>query len=290
MTIHFHMSSIFDDLTQRLEISYSQVRSAPLSDTSKTLTGYVHTLNQGNGIFITDEHKPYLITVEFIAFYKLKMGDRIHAKVNYDSEYNNYIVTEIIKVDHVNYDEAPVSKPVYSFNSFNHSISLGTSVLLPVNDNQDIAAKVAQIITDLPNDVMPILLSFDGRPTNFTVPTTYFTKPSYCSREKLMTCLSTFFYAKQQADLGKKVVLIIDTVDKMFTAFNGCMQKAGLIDPNLYSSAALMDFENILCTSNHLQAGGSLTIIGLHQKGTSPQFIQISDRLTQIMDSVLEVK
>ena len=51
-----------------------------------------------------------------------------------------------------------------------------------------------------------------------------------------------------------------------------------------------MDFENILCSSNTLQSGGSLTIIGLHQKGTSPQMLQINDRLSQIMDSVLEFK
>lgn len=290
MKTRFHMSSVFDDVIQKLEISYSQVRSAPLPKTGDLLTGYVHILDHGNAIFISDDFKPYLITVEYVAFYKLKMGDRIHAKINYNSEYNNYIVTEITNVEHVNYDEAPVTKPKHTIDLFSNPVYLGTSVLLPIVDNLDIASKVAQIISHLPDDVTPILLSFDGRPTNFTVPTTYFTKPSFCSREKLMTCLSTFFYAKQQADLGKKVVLIIDTVDKMFTAFNGCMQKAGLIDPNLYSSAALMDFENILCTSNHLQAGGSLTIIGLHQKGTSPQMIQINDRLTQIMDSVLEVK
>lgn len=285
-----HMLTIFDDLLQKRQISYSEVHSGPIPDTNKSFTGYVHTLDQGHAIFISDERNPYLITVEYVAYYKLKTGDRITAKVNFSSEFNNYIVYEISNIEHVHYEDAIAIKSNRSIEIYNNKVLLGTSVLLPVTDNQDTATKVAQILSTLPENIIPILLSFDGRPTNFTVPTAYFTKPSYDSREKLITCLLTFFYAKQQADLGKNVVLIIDNLDKMFTAFNNCMQPAGLIDPNLYSSAAIMDFENILCSSSTLQSGGSLTIIGLHQKGSSPQMIQINDRLTQIMDSVLEVK
>jgi len=288
MPVHFHMSSIFDDVIQKLKISYSEVHSAPITDTSKFLAGYVHNLDTGTAIFITDDRKPFLIPLECVIYYKLQTGDHIKAKVNYSSEYNNYIVNEIIEVQHVNYETATVIKSNRSIDVLCNSVSLGTSVLLPVTDNQDIMHKVAQILPTLPADVTPILLSFDGRPINFAVPISYFTKPNFHSREKLMTCLQTFFYAKQQADNGKHILLIIDSLDKMFTAFNGCMQKAGLIDPNLYSSAAMIDFENILCSSSSLQSGGSLTIIGLYQKGTSPQMIQIGDRLTQIMDAVLK--
>ncbi|MBQ7973990.1 MAG: hypothetical protein IJ295_03500 [Clostridia bacterium] len=290
MSIHFHMRSIFEDVIFKQEITYSQVRSAPLVDTSKILTGYVHTLDQGTAIFITDDRKPFLIPIECVLYYKLATGDRIQAKVNFSSEYNNYVVIEVNEIQHVTYDQAPVVKSNRSFNLLGNSIALGTSALLPVTDNSDIVSKVAQILPQLPADVTPILLSFDGRPTNFDVPTTYFTKPNETSRDKLMTCLLTFFYAKQQADVGKHIVLIIDSLDKMFTTFNDCMQKAGMIDPNMYSSAAVMDYENILCSSSVLKAGGSLTIIGFHQRGTSPQMIQISDRLTQIMDSILTIK
>ena len=290
MKTRFHMSSVFDDVVQKLKTSYSEVRSAPLTDTSKSLTGYVHTLDKGTAIFITDERKPFLIPIECVLYYKLQTGDHIQAKVNYNSEYGNYVVTEVTEVQHVTYETATVIKSDRKFDILGQSVYLGTSVLLPVADNQDITKKVANILPTLPADITPILLSFDGRPTNFEVPTAYFTKPDYHSREKLMTCLQTFFYAKQQADNGKHILLMIDSLDKMFTAFNDCMQKAGLIDPNLYSSAAMMDFENILCSSSMLEKGGSLTIIGLHHQGTSPQMVQISDRLTQIMDSVLEFK
>jgi len=290
MTLLNQMLTIFDELLQKRQFSYSEVHSRPIPNTTQSFTGYVHTLDLGHAIFISEERKPYLITVEFVAYYNLKTGDRITAKVNFSSEYNNYIVYEITDIEHIHYDEASVIKSNRSLEICDNQVSLGTSIMIPVSDNQDTATKVAQILPSLPADVTPILLSFDGRPTNFTVPTAYFTKPSYGSREKLMTCLLTFFYAKQQANVGKHIVLIIDSLDKMFTTFNGCMQPAGLIDPNLYSSAAIMDFENILCSSNTLQSGGSLTIIGLHQKGTSPQMLQINDRLSQIMDSVLEFK
>lgn len=288
MIKRFHMASIFDDVVQKLQISYSEVRSAPLTDTSQLLTGYVHTLDKGSAIFITDDLKPFLIPIECVIYYKLQTGDHIQAKVNYSSEYNNYVVTDVVNVEHVHYEDATVIKSDRTIDILGNPIFLGTSVLLPVTDNQDITAKVAQILPTLPADVTPILLSFDGRPTNFNVPTSYFTKPDYHSREKLMTCLQTFFYAKQQADKGQHIILIIDSLDKMFTAFNGCMQKAGLIDPTLYSSAAVTDYENILCSSNFLENSGSLTIIGLHHQGTSPQMLQISDRLTQIMDAVLK--
>lgn len=285
-----HMSSIFDDVIQRMNITYgSAVHSRPLPETIEPLNGYVHTLDQGNAIFITDDRKPYLITVECALFYRLQTGDRLQARVAYTSEYGNCVVTEVLNVQHVAYDDAPVMKANRSFPLFNHTVDFGTSVMVPVGDNTDITAKVAQIQSQLPADVVPILLSFDGRPTNFDVPTSCFTKPSFSSREKLMACLLTFFQAKQQADVGKDVVLIIDSLDKMFFAFNNCMQSAGMIDPNLYSSAAVMDYEAILCSSGNLRAGGSLTIIGLHHAGTSPQLAQINDRLPQIMDAVIEI-
>ena len=50
-----------------------------------------------------------------------------------------------------------------------------------------------------------------------------------------------------------------------------------------------MDFENILCSSRALDKSGSFTIIGLNHQGTSPQMLQISDRLSQIMDAVLTI-
>jgi|GEM_PF-6150856 len=285
------MTSIFDDVIKRLNTTYhSEVRSRPAADTLVPVSGYVHLLDQGNAILITDAHRPYLITLEFVVYYQLKTGDRLQARITYDADYDNFIVSEMLDVKHVTYDDAPMAKPARTIDLCGNKINLGTSVMTAVGDNSDIAAKVSQITHALPADVVPMLLSFDGRPTNFDIPNATFTKPSYTSREKLMTCLVTFFQAKQQADVGKDVVLIIDTLDKMFFAFNNCMQSAGMIDTNLFSSAALMDYENILCTSGKLQAGGSLTIIGLHHTGTSPQLLQINDRLHQIMDQVIEIK
>lgn len=287
MSTRLHMSSIFDDVIKRLNTTYSTVRSNPLPVTNKPLSGYVHTLEQGNAIFITDDRRPYLITLEFAVYYQLKTGDRLQARVAYDMEYDNYLVNEVVEVQHVAYDEAPMIKADRSFTLFGTTVNFGTSVLLPVGDNADIVAKVPQIMQALPDNVTPVFLSFDGRPTNFDVPTAYFTKPNYTSREKLMACLLAFFHAKQQADNGQDVVLIIDSLDKMFFAFNNCMQSAGMIDPNAYSCAAVMDYENILCSSGKLKAGGSLTIIGLHHAGTSPQLQQVNDRLPQILDAVI---
>ena len=281
------LSSIFTDAVNRLNSTFSEVKS---STNTAPLLGYVHLLDQGNAIFITDDRQSYLITLEFTLYYHLKTGDRLQARVAFSTNCNNYVVTEIIEVNHVAYDSAPVIKADRSFTLSGQKLNLGTSVLIPATDNADIAAKVAQIISTLPTDTIPILLSFDGRPTNFNVPTACFTKPNYTAREKLMACLLTFFQAKQQADIGKNMVLIIDSLDKMFTAFNNCMQSAGTIDPKLLSTAAVIDFENILLSSGNLKAGGSLTIIGLHHTGASTQQLHITDRLYQVFDQVVEIK
>ena len=213
MSIQHLLSLLFDNEVQKLNNAFSEVNS---STASAPLSGYAHLLDQGNAIFITDERQPYLISLEFTLYHHLKTGDRLQARVAYNTDCASQVVSEIINVQHVVYDEAPVMKNNQSFNLFQHSINLGTSVLLPVGDNTDIAKKVAQICDTLPAHLTPVLLSFDGRPTNFDVPTTYFTKPSYSSREKLMTCLLAFFHAKQQADIGKDVVLIVNSLDKMF--------------------------------------------------------------------------
>lgn len=286
MSTQYVLSSVFADSINRLNSVFSEVNS---STNTAPLAGFVHLLDQGNAIFITDDRQSYLITIEFTLYFHLKTGDRLQARVAFNPDCNHYVVTEIIKVDHVAYDNAPVIKAERSFNLVNQKINFGTSVLIPATDNLDIADKVKQITQTLPADATPILLSFDGRPTNFTVPTAYFTQPSYSAREKLMACLLAFFHAKQQADIGKDVVLIIDSLDKMFTTFNNCMQSAGTIDPNLFSTAAVIDFENILISSGNLKAGGSLTIIGLHHAGTSPQQLQITDRLYQLLDQVVKI-
>ena len=278
------LSAIFDESVQRFNRAFNQVSSTP---NTAPLSGYVHLLDQGQALFITDERQTYLISVELILYFHLKTGDRLEARVAYSPDDNNYIVTDIVTVKHVGYENAPLIKANRSFTLFNQTVNFGTSILVPADDNVSITTKVDQITHELPQDVVPILLSFDGRPTNFNVPTACFTKPNYSNREKLMTCLLTFFQAKQQADIGKDVVLIIDSLDKMFFAFNNCMQSVGTFDPNLFSAAAVTDFENILCTSGKLKVGGSLTIIGLHRTGISPQQLQITDRLHQIMDTII---
>ena len=286
MTIQSMLSLIFNDEVQKLNNSFRQVKS---DTASAPLSGYVHLLDQGNAIFITDEHQSYLITIEFTLYFRLKTGDRLQARVSYNSDCNNKVVCEIIKVEHVNYDQAPMHKTNRSLDLSGNTINLGTSIMIPATDNTDIANKINQIAHTLPDDIAPILLSFDGRPTNYDLPTTYFTKPNYTNKEKLMTCLLAFFHAKQQADIGKSVVLFIDSLDKMFFIFNNCMQAAGTIDPNMISTAAVMDYENILYCSGNLQAGGSLTLIGTHQSGVTPQQLQITDRLHQIMDRIIEL-
>jgi len=287
MSIQHLLSLLFDNEVQKLNNAFSEVNS---STASAPLSGYAHLLDQGNAIFITDDRKSYLITIEFTAYFHLKTGDRLQARISFNPATANYVVCEIINVQHVNYDDAPTIRTNQSLDLCGNTINLGTSIMIPATDNTDIATKTAQITAALPTHIIPILLSFDGRPTNFDVPNTCFTKPNYSSREKLMACLLTFFQAKQQADIGKDVVLIIDSLDKMFFAFNNCMQSAGTIDPNLFSGAAVMDYENILCCSGNLKAGGSLTLIGFHQNGTCPQMLQITDRLHQIMDRIIEIK
>lgn len=278
------LSLMFADVVNKLNNADTRVSSGL---NSAPLSGYVHLLNHGNALFITDDRRSCVITIELALVFQLKTGDRLQAKVTFDPDWNNYIVSEIVSVQRVAYENAPVIKPSRSINLLGRTINLGTSVLISAGDNTDIATKINTITEHLPANLVPMLLSFDGRPTNFNVPTACFTKPKYSHQEKLMACLLTFFQAKQQADIGKDVVLIIDSLDKMFFVFNNCMQPVGTFNSHLFSAAAVNDYENILCTSNNLQAGGSLTIIGLHHTGTSPQLLQINDRLHQIMDTVI---
>ncbi|MCQ2381815.1 MAG: hypothetical protein MJ054_00755, partial [Clostridia bacterium] len=156
------LSSIFDSAIKKLNSSNSEVNS---NSNSAPLFGYVHVLNHGNAIFITDERQSYLISIEYIMLFRLKTGDRLQARVAYSASNDRYIVNEIIHVQHITYDNAPIIKTNQNFNIAENNVGVGTSVLVPVKDNMDIATKVAKIISDLPQDMVPFLLSFDGRPT-----------------------------------------------------------------------------------------------------------------------------
>lgn len=285
MSTQLVLSKLFAESVQRLNQTFTEVNS---DANAQTRTGYAHLLDQGNALFISDNRQPYLIPIELTLFFHLKTGDRLQALTTFNSESNNYVVTKILTVEHIAYDNAPLIRAEHHFELWQQEINLGTSVLIPVRDNADIVDKVADVVRQLPTDIVPVLLSFDSRATNFDVPTMCITKPTYSAKEKLMACLLTFFQCKQQADIGKDVVLIIDSLDKMFVAYNNCIQSTGSLDPNLLSTAALMDFENILMCSGNLKAGGSLTILGLHRAGNSLQQLYVTDRLHQIMDQTIE--
>ena len=280
------LSSLFARQVAKLNLCFDEIQS---TNSSAPLFGYVHLLNSGNALFISDERKPYLVSLEFTIFYKLKTGDRIQARTGYNSFCDSFVVEQIIAVEHVAYQETAMVPAQQNFTLNQHKVRLGTSVLVPIKDDCDLVQKVTQIQRGLPTDTTPFLLSFDGRMTNFNFAHSCFTQTNQTAREKLMKCLLTFFQCKQQACAGKNVVLVIDSLDKMFTVFNGCMQSVGVLDPNLFSSAAVMDFENILTSSGNLRTGGSLTIIGLHRTGLTPQQLQITDRLHQVLDQIVEL-
>ncbi len=281
-----NLSCVFDDVISGLNDNYA--RSIVTNPDAQELTGYVHTLANGNAIFITEDCVPYFITCDFIQHYQLQTGDRIRATVDYATNYNNYLVTDIAQVTKVNYDDVTTVNCTQTYQLDGCKVNCGTTVLLTMDDHSNTLDRLASLSAQLPPNVTQIVLSFDGRAERLTdYRNLYLTKITQTSRDKLTICLLAFFHAKELASRGEQVVILIDSLDKMFTVFNNCMQRMGLIDPQYISVAAATDLESLLCDSSCLSSGGSLTILGLHRPGASAPQQYITDRFRQLFDVLI---
>lgn len=281
-----HMSCVFDDIITGLNDSYA--RSIVTSPNAHELTGYVHTLANGNAIFITEDCIPYYIAVDFIEHYHLHTGDRIRATVGFEMRYDNYMVKDIAQITKVEYDDVTTLPSTQTYQLDGHKVTVGTTTLVTLDEHSNSIDRMARLVAQLPKDTVKIVLSFDGRAESLTdYRHLYLTKTTQTSRDKLIICLLAFFQAKELASRGEQVVVLIDSLDKMFTVFNNCMQKVGLIDPQFISTAAVTDLESLLCDSSYLSSGGSLTILGLHRPGVSAPQQYITDRYRQLFDALI---
>jgi transcription termination factor Rho len=76
-----------------------------------------------------------------------------------------------------------------------------------------------------------------------------------------MACLLAFFHAKQLAEEGKDVVIIIESLVKLFKAYNNVvfpMTRINLHEVNLPSVA---DLKTLFTSARQLENGGSLSIV-----------------------------
>lgn len=288
MTLFTNVSCVYDEIVAELNSSYNDLHSTPSTFAATKISGYVHTLPIGNAILITDDLVPYLITNDMIAAYNLQMGDRIQAKVAFSPRYERPMVIAIDQVHHVDYQEDQFVKTARSFRVGTKVVGLGRTALCQISDNADSGPQIDTIFTAVPLGTQKIVLSFDGRAENYRPEyQLYRTKPAYPNRDKLTVCLQAFFHAKELAAQGRDVVLVIDSLDKMFNVFNNCMQKFGTIDPNFIASAAVTDLESILCSSGCLRDKGTFTIVGLHRPATTPVQQYITERFYQLFDTVI---
>lgn len=282
--------SIYGEFDESLERVYANYVSstAPQPYAATNVAGYVHTLNGGNAILITDDFIPYLITTNLVQKHTLKTGDYVECQATFSAFHGRDLVIMINSVRHIDYDAIPAVKATRHFTIDNQKISLGSSTLVRIDQATDVYQRVEQIFANVPLSAKKIVLSFDGRRENFNQEhSLYVTKPAYSSRDKLTQCLLCFFQAKEMVAAGEDVVLVIDSLDKMFNVFNNCMQKVGVIDPNFISANAVTDLENILCSSTCLQNKGTLTIIGLHHERTTAPQQYITERFYQLFDNLI---
>ena len=243
------------------------------------VTGYVHTLPQIGGILITADLVPYLIPPEVITDNNLATGDKVTAAVAYSRQYDRHVVVGLGKIVRVRYDEIGLVRSKSTFDIDKHKTKFGDTVLMQ-------GKKLKDILRFIPNDCFKIVLSLDKKIVS-TEKLNYCTHLTYSNRDKITICLLAFFKAKELAMQKKNVVLVVDSLDKMFHVYNNCMADDGVIDPAHISLGAVTDFESIICSGGAIKDGGSLTVIGLHNAGTTPAHKYITDRLLQICDVII---
>ena len=290
MSLCPNILAVYGEFDEDLDRPYeTAVRSPQLQPYSALdVAGYVHMLNLGHALLITDNFIPYVIPKKLVETHDLKTGDFIDCQATFSTFHGRDLVVLINDVRRSNYDAIPAVKATRNFTVADHQVGLGCTTLVNLEHGSDNYQRVTDIFQNAPTKAKKMVLSFDGRAENYhpdfdlTI-----TKPAHSSRDKLTLCLTTFFRAKEMVAAGEDVILVIDSLDKMFNIFNNCMQKGGLIDPNFISAAAVTDLENILRSSTCLANNGTFTIIGLHCPRTTPPQQYITERFHQIFDNII---
>lgn len=244
------------------QIIEPQVRDAATGET-RTISGYVHRLPNGNAVLVGIDLNGYPISAKLLRTYYLQTGDLIEGKAVYNAVRNSFVVEEISsKCENVRYDSIEGVRPCLVCDN---SFMLGERVLFVTPKPFDRVGDLANTAEKI-KDVYKVALLIDetddsaGYLQDF-MQEIYLTKVNYSVQKQTIACLLALFRAKAIAEQGRNVVLFIDSLNKLFKIYNNSAYPDGRIDPAQINLAPLVDLKSFLMSSRALKNGGSLTVV-----------------------------
>jgi len=252
--------------------------------------GYVHMLKHGYALLVARDLMTYKMSATLTSSHKLRMGDYIEAVVTMDKDTKSRIVTEVKSIEKSNFQrEGIVASETSSV--WGQEIILGSRVIIAGDKTFNRISDMAKVDN---SNLYKIALLVDEREEgvnhlcNNGIDEAFLIKVDMSTRRQIALCLYTLFTAKKLASNGKDVLLIVDSLSKIWRIYNNCAAKDNLLQANHVNIHAIADLKNFFLSSKAFKNGGSLTVVSYINKPISNVEQHIYDEFTDLANLIIE--
>ena len=252
--------SVLDD-----DYDLYKVRSGETGTEKRTMSGFVHLLSKGSAVVVGVDLNGYNLPVKTVSSLKLCMGDFVEGTALFSETRQAFVVDEIFNITKgPHFDSMEGVRPNKQYRIHDTEIKQGTRILVATPKSFDRVEDIAKCCT---KDFHTIALLADETDDSVKflkdagIDDIYLAKVNYNLKKQVLACLLCMFRAKQLAESGRNVVLVVDSLTKLFKLYNNSAYPEGRITPGEVVLGPLTDLKSFFMSARTLCNGGALTII-----------------------------
>jgi transcription termination factor Rho len=282
------------------DLSSATVESNSSAINSEIVTGYALVLATDTVILITPDPQPYNIPKDLLHKYFLSSGDKVTAKVI--KSIGQYSLINIVKVNRQNEIPDGFAKHFDDIDGVHSAVmvpingtevNVGHTAMVIINQNEEVIKRIKETVAECGHNTIKIALGIDGRQEvlNYLLHNGYdygyLTTQQQSLKQQLMITLISFFRAKELAEMGKNVILVVYNLEKLLQLFNNAITQSNELDNTKITPNAIRDFTNMIKSSKTIANGGSLTILGFFTASDKPDNKFLYNTFSHICDYVI---
>jgi len=267
----------------------------PVTEPTRTGSGFLHTLPRGHGVLISFCLNTYYVPIRLITTHSLETGDHAEVKAVWSESDKRYIVEQITRVTKIGFDSAESARPHKSTEMGRLKFKLGQRIMVCTPRNYDRIESIARYNKMLEPKHKKIVLLVEESDDCVDylrengIHEVYLVKVNFSVKKQLMLALTALFNAKRYAAMGNDVVLAIDNLNKLFKLYNASAIESGTIETTQINLGSLTDIKTFFMSAKQIKDGGSLTIIGHANKPSSEMEKFVMDEFSTLANVYLEI-
>lgn len=279
---------LLKDVPDPTPISVETGVKSPERKFTGEMRGFVYIVPRGSGILIESFLSTCYISVKIIISNGLKTGDFIYARVCDGN------VVEIDTILPSTFADAKSVRPEQVINIDSTPIKLGQRIILKSRGGVDCVEYITRISKQTTEYKIALLVDESDDCVDFLkdngINECFLAKVSMSIKQRLLCVLLSLLNAKQNAEKGKDVILIIDNMNKLYKLYNSTVHQDNQISTNSIFLGPLIDLKTLFMEPKQIKDGGSLTIMSFMRDSQSEVEKFIMDDFINISSGVVMIE